>query len=533
MQNRLWIVVLIALIALAVSACTKTEAQPVQTETGNTSEYCVDASSGAQMSYEQAAGIAESSTCGEQGRLEETHFCNTETGTWWIDLNIDKPGCNPACVVNVNDGSAEINWRCTGALPPKETEAPTGGGDIGLANPASVHCTEQGYELDMRSDETGGQFGVCVFPDGSECDEWAFFRGECGPATAAGPTPLPTTEEPVEDWAGLIISNPTGAQFDDYFERQSFEDGSYGIDSMDPEIRERIVALRDTGTTVRIWGKLHRNVPDVDGTQIIVTRLEVQAQPAPSPVAEEAVEGWVGRLVMLPHGSQINDSFEREDGQKFGIAPLGGGDQVRALIEENRWTGAQVEVWGTMVTGIPDMENRQIQVERIKALSGPAAEARNLALFATASASSVLPSDRWGTYHAWSANDGLLSTPWSEGVDGAGVGEWIMLEFPGTIEIQGIGVSVGYDRDADDKLRSPEVFGNNNRLKRATLIFSNGERTTVDFADTRGVQVRPLVRAPGPNIQTDSVKLVIEEVYPGALYDDTCIAEIEVWGVTK
>jgi hypothetical protein len=302
---------------------------------------------------------------------------------------------------------------------------------------------------------------------------------------------------------------------------------------MDPEIRERIIALRDTGTTVKIWGKLHRNVPDVDGTQIIVTRLEVQAQPAPSPVAEEAVEGWVGRLVMLPHGSQINDSFEREDGQKFGIAPLGGGDQVRALIEENRWTGAQVEVWGTMVTGIPDMENRQIQVERIKALSGPAAEARNLALFATASASSVLPSDRWGTYHAWSANDGLLSTPWSEGVDGAGVGEWIMLEFPGTIEIQGIGVSVGYDRDADDKLRSPEVFGNNNRLKRATLIFSNGERTTVDFADTRGVQVRPLVRAPGPNIQTDSVKLVIEEVYPGAVYDDTCIAEIEVWGVTK
>ena len=241
----------------------------------------------------------------------------------------------------------------------------------------------------------------------------------------------------------------------------------------------------------------------------------------------------MGRIAMLPHGSQVSGYFERDDGQRFGIAPKDGDDQVRALIEAYRWTGAQVEVWGSLVTGIPDMEGRQIQAERIEALSGSATEDRNLALFAAASASSELPADRWGTYHAWSVNDGLLSTPWSEGVAGAGVGEWILLEFPGTVEIHSIGVSVGYDRDPDDKLRSPEVFTNNNRLKRATLIFSNGERTTVDFADARGVQVRPLVRAPGPNIQTDSVKLVIEEVYPGAVYDDTCIAEIEVWGVTQ
>jgi len=53
--------------------------------------------------------------------------------------------------------------------------------DAGLPNPASVYCQEQGYVLEIRSDEEGNQYGVCVFPDGSECDEWAFFRGECGP----------------------------------------------------------------------------------------------------------------------------------------------------------------------------------------------------------------------------------------------------------------------------------------------------------------------------------------------------------------
>jgi putative hemolysin len=51
-----------------------------------------------------------------------------------------------------------------------------------LPNPASVHCQEQGYLLEIRTDEEGNQYGVCIFPDGSECDEWAFFRGECGPA---------------------------------------------------------------------------------------------------------------------------------------------------------------------------------------------------------------------------------------------------------------------------------------------------------------------------------------------------------------
>jgi putative hemolysin len=63
-----------------------------------------------------------------------------------------------------------------------------------LANPASVFCEEQGFRLELRTDATGGQSGICHFPDGSQCDEWAYFRGECGPAgqAAAGTTPEPS-----------------------------------------------------------------------------------------------------------------------------------------------------------------------------------------------------------------------------------------------------------------------------------------------------------------------------------------------------
>jgi putative hemolysin len=52
----------------------------------------------------------------------------------------------------------------------------------GLPNPASFYCEEQGYRVEIRTDDDGSQHGICIFPDGSECDESAFFRGECGPA---------------------------------------------------------------------------------------------------------------------------------------------------------------------------------------------------------------------------------------------------------------------------------------------------------------------------------------------------------------
>ncbi len=61
--------------------------------------------------------------------------------------------------------------------------------EVGLPNPASAYCEEQQGRLEVRSAADGSQSGVCVFPDGSECDEWAFYRGECGPGgKAAGPS---------------------------------------------------------------------------------------------------------------------------------------------------------------------------------------------------------------------------------------------------------------------------------------------------------------------------------------------------------
>jgi len=69
-------------------------------------------------------------------------------------------------------------WLVGCAAPPTPA-APAA--ELDMPNPASVYCEEQGGKIEIRTQDDGGQYGVCIFPDGSECEEWAFFRGECKP----------------------------------------------------------------------------------------------------------------------------------------------------------------------------------------------------------------------------------------------------------------------------------------------------------------------------------------------------------------
>lgn len=53
---------------------------------------------------------------------------------------------------------------------------------VGLANPASVFCVEQGGIVDIV-DEPDGQVGYCELPDGTRVDEWEYFRSQNPTAT--------------------------------------------------------------------------------------------------------------------------------------------------------------------------------------------------------------------------------------------------------------------------------------------------------------------------------------------------------------
>ena len=50
-----------------------------------------------------------------------------------------------------------------------------------LGNPASKFCMDNNGKLDFRKNTEGGEYGVCLFEDGSECEEWAFYNDACKP----------------------------------------------------------------------------------------------------------------------------------------------------------------------------------------------------------------------------------------------------------------------------------------------------------------------------------------------------------------
>ena len=176
------------------------------------------------------------------------------------------------------------------APEPAATDMPL----AGMPNPASVYCQQAGNKLEIHTAADGSQSGVCNFPDGSACDEWAYYRGECGPAAQKSPTPVmtveataeeqasggympPSTTEEIADWRGVIKSTEPGAQYDDYFELWTNGQIIYfGIDSVDPAIKSQIKALRDSGKIVHLYGTLFSNVPDYNGSQIQVNRIEVE-----------------------------------------------------------------------------------------------------------------------------------------------------------------------------------------------------------------------------------------------------------------
>jgi len=95
---------------------------------------------------------------------------------------------------------------------------------------------------------------------------------------ASGGYMPPGTSEEITDWWGVIKSTAPGAQYDDYFERRDLGQQFiyFGIDSMDPAVKSQIEPLRDSGKIVHLYGTLLSNVPDYNGSQIQVARIEAE-----------------------------------------------------------------------------------------------------------------------------------------------------------------------------------------------------------------------------------------------------------------
>lgn len=48
-----------------------------------------------------------------------------------------------------------------------------------IANPASVNCSKLGGNLVFQKRGDGGEYGICLFEDNRQCEEWSLLRGDC------------------------------------------------------------------------------------------------------------------------------------------------------------------------------------------------------------------------------------------------------------------------------------------------------------------------------------------------------------------
>lgn len=273
------------------------------------------------MSEAEAREIAASSECGEAGALLENAFYNDWTATWWIDLDAQKEGCAPACVVNVKTRQAEINWRCTGALPP-----------AGTAEPAPT----------------------------------------AEPPTETPPTeaPTPTAGQPVVAWGGFVHSLPADAEFDDFVALQPEGAGAFGLTSEDNTVEAQIQMLRDSDTYAHFWGTLVCPANDYDGCQLVITRLR---EDRPGPFFDpDPVDGWEGTVVGTPEGAQFDDKFILAGHFPVGYGIGSADPELATQLESLRDTGTTVRVWGKVEAGVIDTFGSHIEVTRLEVVGAGA-----------------------------------------------------------------------------------------------------------------------------------------------------------------
>ena len=68
-------------------------------------------------------------------------------------------------------GAIVASLAACSATPNKDMTPPK----IGMPNPASKYCVDQGGQLEIRN-EANGQVGYCKLPNGQVVEEWELFR---------------------------------------------------------------------------------------------------------------------------------------------------------------------------------------------------------------------------------------------------------------------------------------------------------------------------------------------------------------------
>jgi putative hemolysin len=230
--------------------------------------------------------------------------------------------------------TAESPSSPTGLPTPQEeaTSEP-----VELPNPASVNCEEQGFTLEMRQGEDG-TYGVCLFADGSECEEWAYLRGECQP----GDSRIEPTASPVVT-ATAAAGEETWQHYTNEMPAYTFLYPPLAVIEPDNDPRQ---AVTITGPLVENehWPMFFighapdraefRPPQDVDLQQWLIAQgllaPESETPPGEDPQVQRRIGGVPAVHTRLERGQQSYASdqyFFAHDGQLYSIVILHTGDR--------------------------------------------------------------------------------------------------------------------------------------------------------------------------------------------------------------
>lgn len=138
--------------------------------------------------------------------------------------------------------------------------------------------------------------------------------------------------------------------------------------------------------------------------------------------------------------------------------------------------------------------------------------------------------------------DKKIDTAWVEGIEGDGIGEWISIDINAKRAERPTGML--YFGMIPGYLKSEKSWEENNRVKTALLIVEGyvGYDSTkssryeysilrLKFDDFQGLQLFDLLDYGGPpTFDSKRLWVVIEDVYKGTKYSDTCISEMVITG---
>jgi putative hemolysin len=353
-------VVIAILCAVLVSGCrlTTPEAPGAETQIGlaNPSAlYCEEQEgeyeivSGADGSQEGVCRFGEGSEC------EGWSFYRGECGP---ESSEEAPAVAQPTAIEVAAAQAEV------VQPDGEGPAgDEGEGIAGMANPASLYCREQSGRLEIRSDEEGNQIGICIFADGSECEEWTYFLSECGPG--ANIDPQVQAPRLIYGWYGLVV-----AAGDEEFEGYTLSllpDSAATVElvTMDEDVKGALAVSVEGSAPIHVWGLLTCDL----NTPCWLEATQVLSDGDPKTLSPDPVQGWQGTLETLPPMAQFDDVFILSDPNfpvRYGIhAP---DVNVAAALDTLRDTHRIFRVFGELTCNLTDVNGCQIRADWIEVM---------------------------------------------------------------------------------------------------------------------------------------------------------------------